>query len=280
MGAGFYIYTAKEVRVKIIMSYETIVIERNGAMGKLIFNRPDVLNAYNQTVSGDIVRGFRELAEDETVRVIVLTGAGRAFMAGADINMINAWSDLKNSKKIKTSLENMFTPNILEDCPKPVIAAINGFAFGMGCEIAMACDYRIAVESAKFGQPEIKIGVIPGAGGTQRLTRLIGITKALEMVTMGDPISADEALHFGLLNRIVPDDKLWEAVEMFVKRLANLSPLSLALCKKAVLRGIQMPLRDAINYERDLFCDVLITDDAQEGTKAFVEKRKPLFIGK
>lgn len=262
------------------MSYKTIVLERNGTMGKLIFNRPDVLNAYNQTVSGDILRGFKELAEDESVRVIVLTGAGRAFMAGADINMINAWSSLKDPKRIKTSLENMLTPNIFEDCPKPVIAAVNGFAFGMGCEIAMACDYRIAVESAKFGQPEIKIGLIPGAGGTQRLTRLIGITKALEMVTMGDAISAEEALDIGLLNRVVPDDKLWETVETFVKRLANLSPLSLALCKKAVLRGSQMPLREAVDYERDLFCDVLLTEDAQEGTKAFIEKRRPRFVGK
>jgi len=259
------------------MTYETIIIERSGPVGKLTFNRPDVLNAYNQTVSKEIICGFNELAEDETVRVIVFTGLGRAFMAGADINMVNEWADLKEPELIKNSLADMLTPNIFEDCPKPVIAAINGLTFGMGCEIAMACDYRIAVESALFGQPEIKIGIIPGAGGTQRLTRLIGMTKALEMVTIGDPIKADEALRLGLLNRVVPDDKLWEEVGAFVKRLANLSPSTLALCKQAVLRGSQMPLREAINYERELFCDVLLSDDAREGTQAFIEKRKPRF---
>ena len=262
------------------MAYETILVERSGHLGKLIFNRPDVLNAYNQTVSSEIIRGFQELAEDASIRVIVFTGTGRAFMAGADINMINAWSALKKPEFIKDALNNMFTPNMLEDCAKPVIAAINGLAFGMGCELAMACDYRIAIESAKFGQPEIKIGLIPGAGGTQRLTRLIGLPRALEMVTMGDPINADEALRLGLVNRVVPDDKLWEEVERFVKRLANLSPLSLGLCKHAVLKGSQMPLRQAIDYERALFCDVLLSDDAQEGTKAFIEKRKPSFTGK
>lgn len=262
------------------MAYETILIERSGPLGKVIFNRPDVLNAYNQTVSSEIIQGFNELAEDPSVRVIVFTGAGRAFMAGADITMINAWSAMKKPEFIKVSLGSMFTPNMLEDCGKPVIAAINGLAFGMGCEIAMACDYRIAVESAKFGQPEIKIGLIPGAGGTQRLTRLIGLPKALEMVTIGEPINADEALRFGLVNRVVPDGSLWEEVDRFVKRLANLSPLSLALCKKAVLKGSWMPLREAIDYERTLFCDVLLSDDAQEGTKAFIEKRKPSFVGK
>lgn len=262
------------------MSYETILIERNGPMGKLTFNRPDVLNAYSQAVSRDILGGFKELAEDDSIRVIVLTGAGRAFMAGADINMVNGWAAMKDEKRIKESLADMLTPNIFEDCPKPVIAAINGLAFGMGCEIAMGCDYRIAVESAKFGQPEIKIGIIPGAGGTQRLTRLVGLAKAMEMVTLGDPISADEAFCLGLINRVVPNDKLWEEVETFVRQLAAMSPLTLAFCKRAILKGSEMPLRSAVELERDLFCQIVLTEDAGEGTKAFLEKRKPKFQGK
>lgn len=261
------------------MTYETILVERNDAIGKITFNRPEVLNAYNQSVSKEILRGFRELEADEAVRVIMFTGAGKAFMAGADIGMVNDWSALKEPKAIMAALtdSDMLTLDVFEDSPKPVIAAINGIAFGMGCELAMACDFRIAEESAKFGQPEIKIGVIPGAGGTQRLPRLIGMTKALEMVTMGDPIGAEEAFRLGLLNRVVPDGKLWEEVEVFARRLSNLSAVSVALCKKAVLRGSQMPMREAVQYERELFSEVLLSDDAQEGTKAFLEKRKPQF---
>ncbi len=262
------------------MSYEAIILERSGVVGKLIFNRPDVLNAYNEALSRDIISGFKELAADESVKVIVLTGAGRAFMAGADINMVNGWSALKDPKRIRTSLENMLDPIIFEDCPKPVIAAINGLAFGMGCEISMACDFRIAVENAKFGQPEIKIGVIPGAGGTQRLTRLIGMAKSLEMVMVGEPIDAQEALRLGLLNKVVPKDKLWETVDAFAASLASMGAVALDMCKKSVHTGCEMPLRQGLDYERECFCNVLLTEDAQEGTKAFIEKRKPNFVGK
>ena len=238
-----------------------------------------MLNAYNQTVSNEMKRAFEELASDKSVRVIVFTGAGRAFMAGADINMVNNWAALKDPKAIQKGITDpkLFDPAMLEDCPKPVIAAINGLAFGMGCEVLMACDFRIAVESAKFGQPEIKIGVIPGGGGTQRLTRLVGKTKALEMNLIGEPISAEEGLRFGLLTRVVPDGKLWEEVGVFTKRLLNLSSESLGLCKQAVLQGISLPLREGILVERELFSRVLLTEDAQEGTKAFLEKRKPRF---
>ncbi|MCG6535483.1 MAG: enoyl-CoA hydratase [Syntrophales bacterium LBB04] len=264
------------------MSYETIIVERDNEIGKITFNRPDVLNAYSQTVSREIVRGFKELEAEKSVRVIIFTGAGRAFMAGADINMINNWSALKDSKKIveASSDPTMLRLEIFEDCPKPIIAAINGFAFGMGCELAMACDFRIAVQSAKLGQPEISIGVIPGGGGTQRLARLIGITKALEMNMTGQPISAEEAYRLGLLNRVVPDYKLWEEVFLFTKHLINLSAEALALCKQAVLKGIQMPLKEGLKLENQLFSQVLLTDDAQEGTSAFLEKRKPRFNAK
>jgi enoyl-CoA hydratase len=263
-----------------MMSYEAILLERTGAMGKLIFNRPKQLNAYNKTLSDEIRKGFYELADDEAVRVIVLTGAGRAFMAGADVNMVNGWSDLKDLGKIKRALGDMFNPNILEDCPKPTIAAVNGLAFGMGCEIAMGCDFRIAVESAQFGQPEIKLGIIPGAGGSQRMLHLVGATKALELISTGDPIDAREAYRIGLVNRVVPDDKLWPEVEAFAGRLLDKGPIALDIVKKLVYQGGGMSLRNGLDYERERFCEILLTEDAHEGTAAFLGKRKPQFKGK
>ena len=262
------------------MSYQTIIIEQSGGIGKLKFNRPEVLNAYNKTLSDEIMQGFRALEEDDGVRVIVLTGEGKAFMAGADINMVNGWADLGDTGKIRADLEKMLNPNILEDSPKPTIAAINGLAFGMGCEIAMACDYRIAVESAKFGQPEIKLGIIPGAGGSQRLKRLVGETWALEMISTGDPIDARQAYGIGLVNRVVPDAELWDSVEAFAARLTDKSSGALDICKKLVYVGGGMSLREGIEYERDRFCEILLTEDAAEGTRAFLEKRRPDFKGK
>ena len=262
------------------MDYETIILERSGSVGKLKFNRPKVLNAYNRTLSDEIIGGFRELENDEAIRVIVLTGEGKAFMAGADINMVNEWADLGDAEKIRAHLEKMLNPNILEDSPKPTIAAINGLAFGMGCEIAMACDYRIATESAMFGQPEVKLGIIPGAGGSQRLMRLVGATRALEMISTGDPIDAKRAYEIGLLNRVVPDAKLWDEVEAFAGRLTDKSSVALDVCKKLVYRGGDMSLREGIEYERDHFCKILLTEDAGEGTQAFLEKRRPEFKGR
>ena len=262
------------------MSYETVILERNGSIGKLKFNRPEVLNAYNKILSDEIIRGFRELEEDDAVRVIVLTGEGKAFMAGADINMVNGWADLGDVGKIKADLGKMLNPNILEDSPKPTIAAVNGLAFGMGCEIAMACDYRIAVESAQFGQPEIKLGIIPGGGGSQRLLRLVGATWALEMISTGDPINAKQAYGIGLINRVVADADLWNEVEAFAGRLTDKSSGALDICKKLVYTGGGMSLREGIDYERDRFCEILLTEDAAEGTQAFLEKRRPDFKGK
>jgi enoyl-CoA hydratase len=260
------------------MPYETIILEKNGVIGKLTFNRPESLNAYSKTLSDEMTAGINELARDESVRVIVLTGAGRAFMAGADINMVNEWS--KMGDKAADALAKMFQTTLLEDCPKPSIAAVNGLAFGMGCEVSMACDFRIAVESAKFGQPEIKIGAIPGAGGTQRLLRLVGATKALEMITTGDPIDAHEAYRIGLVNKVVPNDKLWEEVEAFAGRLADKPQVALRTCKRLIYEGGDMPLKQALKFEVKCFAEVVTTEDAQEGTRAFLEKRKPQFKGR
>jgi len=262
------------------MDYEAVILERNGSIGKLKFNRPEVLNAYNRTLSDEIIRGFHELENDDAIRVIVLTGEGKAFMAGADINMVNEWAGLGDAGKIRADLEKMLDPNILEDSHKPTIAAVNGLAFGMGCEIAMACDYRIAAESAMFGQPEVKLGIIPGAGGSQRLMRLVGATRALEMISTGDPIGARQAYDIGLINRVVPDDKLWDEVNTFAGRLTDKSSVALDICKKLIYTGGGMSLREGIDYERDRFCEILLTEDAAEGTQAFLEKRRPKFKGR
>ncbi len=262
------------------MSYESIILEKSGDIGKLIFSRPKVLNAYNKTLSDEIGKGFNELAADDSVKVIVLTGEGKAFMAGADINMVTGWSELDDVTKVNAALDEMLNPNLFEDCPKPVIAAINGLAFGMGCEIAMACDFRIASEKAKFGQPEIKIGIIPGAGGIQRLMNLVGATKALEMITIGDPIDAQEAYRIGLINKITPQDKLMEEVEAFAAKLAERPPIGIEICKKVTYKGGNMPIREGLEYERKKFCEILLSEDATEGTKAFLEKRKAEFKGK
>lgn len=262
------------------MAGSSILLERYESIGKLTFNRPEVLNAYNKTLSDEIFAGINELAEDNTVRLIVITGSGRAFMAGADIHMVNAWAGMGEYGKIRASMDSMLNPNILQDCPKPIIAAVNGLAFGMGCEIAIACDYRIAAASAVFGQPEIKIGVIPGGGGTQRLLHLVGRARALEMITTGDSVSAEEAYRIGLVNRVVPDENLWEAVDCFAKQLLRKSSVALQYCKQAIYQGENMSIRDGLDNERSLFCRTLSSEDAKEGTAAFLEKRKPNFRGK
>jgi len=238
------------------------------------FNRPEALNAINR----DFVEGLREVVEyakkNKSVRVIVLTGEGKAFCAGADIKMFSESSHFvarSTIEELGKVLEEM------EDLEVPVIAAINGFALGGGCEIAMACDIVIASEKASFGQPEINLGIIPGAGGTQRLARIVGWKKAMEMCLTGERISADEAYRLGLVNRVVEHDKLMDEAKKMVEVIKSKSPYAVALVKQAVNRGFKMELRDGIMYERDLFALSFSSPDAEEGIKAFVEKRKAEF---
>ena len=262
------------------MDDKTVLVETSGQIGKITFNRPKVLNAYNQDVSTRLIQAIEDLAADAAVRVIVITGAGKAFMAGADINMVNGWADQGDVDKIRESLEKMFSPNLLEDCPKPTIAAVNGLAFGMGCEVAMGCDYRIVADTAKFALPEIKLGIIPGAGGSQRMLRLVGATRALEMISTGDPIDAAEAYRIGLVNQVVAPETLWDAVEAFAGRLTDKSAHALKTAKKLIYQGGSVSLYEGVEYERERFCEILLTEDAAEGTRAFLEKRKPVFKGK
>lgn len=262
------------------MAFEKIKIEKRKNVGKIIFNRPEKLNAYDRNLSEELKQGVSDFCKDESVSVIVITGAGNAFMAGADIGMINGWIAEGEVKRIKKALSAMFNPNMLENCPKPTIAAVNGLAFGMGCEVAMACDFRIAASNAKFALPEIKLGLIPGGGGSQRLLRLVGATRALELIATGDPIDADEAYRIGLVNQVVESEDLWPAVDALTSRLTDKGALALQACKKLIYQGGDLPMYQAIDYERDIFSEILLTDDAAEGTMAFLEKRKAVFKGR
>ncbi|WP_456467693.1 enoyl-CoA hydratase/isomerase family protein [Archaeoglobus sp.] len=247
--------------------------EENGVLW-VKFNRPEALNAINR----DFVNGLREVVEyakgKKSVRVIVLIGEGKAFCAGADIKMFSESSHFEARSTIE-ELGKVLEE--LEDLEVPVIAAINGFALGGGCEIAMACDIIIASEKASFGQPEINLGIIPGAGGTQRLARIVGWKKAMEMCLTGERISAEEAFRLGLVNRVVEHDKLMDEAAKLAEVIKSKSPYAVALVKQAVNRGFKMGLRDGIMYERDLFALSFSSPDAEEGIKAFVEKRKPNF---
>jgi enoyl-CoA hydratase len=265
------------------MNFETIILEKKDGVAKITFNRPQVLNAFNPTMSDELKAAMKDIAADKAVKVVVLTGAGdRAFMSGADIDKtILHWVEMtKKGGKVKEEHASFFAPTMLEELPQPVIAAINGFTFGMGCEIALGCDIRIATENSQFGQPEIKLGIICGGGGTVRMTRLVGKSKAMEMCLTGDAINAQEAYRVGLVNQVVPQDKLEEAVNAMVKRLMSKGAVALNYTKKSIENTMNVSVPEAVEYEAKLFSDILKTEDACEGAKAFLEKRKANFKGK
>ncbi len=256
-------------------NFRTIVLEKKDKVAKIILNRPEVLNAINSEMIVEFKQAVECVGADETVKVIVITGTGRAFAAGADINMIKGLSALEmRDVGIGPSLR------LLEHMDKPVVAAINGLALGGGCEIALACDIRICTEDAIFGQPEIRLGVMPGAGGTQRLPRLIGKAKAMELLLTGDTIKASEAKRLGLVNDVVPAAELESAVQRVVKKLLEKSGTTLKLIKSAVIRGMEMNFDAGLAYEREVFSLCFASEDAQEGIAAFLEKRAPQFKGR
>lgn len=241
------------------------------------FNRPEALNAINEEFVAELKKAVELAKTDKEVRVVILTGEGRAFCAGADVKMFSRLSAFRAREVIE---ELGKTLEELEDLPVPVIAAVNGFAFGGGCEIAMACDILIASENAVFGQPEINLGIIPGAGGTQRLARIVGWKKAMELCLTGERIDARTAEKLGLVNRVVEHAKLFEEVKTFAEKLKAKSPKALMLVKQAVNRGFKSSLGNGLKYERDLFALSFTSKDAEEGIRAFVEKRAPKFEGR
>jgi enoyl-CoA hydratase len=260
------------------MSYETLLVERDGAVALLTLNRPKVLNALNSQTLDELRRAILELKYDEGVRAVVITGAGeKSFVAGADINELAVMTP-PGGREHAMAGQHVF--DLIELMGKPVIAAINGFALGGGCELAMACTLRIASETARLGQPEINLGLIPGYAGTQRLARIVGRGRALELLLTGDQITAPEALRLGLVNRVVPAADLLAEARKLAFALAAKAPIAVRYILDAVNKGLDMPFAQAQTYEATLFGLVSSTDDMREGTTAFLEKRKAEFKGR
>jgi enoyl-CoA hydratase len=238
-------------------------------------NRPKELNALNPELMQELRDALLALDKNDSVRVIILTGNEKAFAAGADIKQM---ADKTAIDMLK--IDQFQTWDQIRKTKKPIIAAVSGFALGGGCELAMMCDMIIASETAKFGQPEIKIGVIPGAGGTQRLTRAIGKAKAMELVLTGRFLSADEAHHYGLVNKVVPTEMYMYEATQLATEIANMSPVACQLAKEAVNRSFETHLDEGLHFERKNFYLAFASEDQKEGMKAFIEKRKPEFQGK
>ncbi len=257
---------------------EHIQVERDGGVATITINRPKVLNALSTPTLDELRRAILALTHDDSVRAVIITGAGeKSFIAGADINELSQQTPT-GGREHAIAGQHVF--DLIENMGKPVIAAINGYALGGGCELAMACTIRIAADTAKLGQPEINLGIIPGYGGTQRLSRLIGRGRALELLLTGDQITAAEAHRLGLVNRVVTGANLMGEARKLAQALAAKAPIAVRYIIDAVNRGLQMPLPDAQVFEATLFGLVSTTEDMREGTKAFLDKRKAEFKGK
>jgi enoyl-CoA hydratase len=259
--------------------YETLELDIDGPVARLTLMRPEKLNAFDERMSSELVRATQRIASDEDVAVVVLRGTGDNFMGGADIGMLQQWAKLTRDDLRQRLLEG-FSPSMLEQLPQPVVAAVDGFALGMGCEVALACDLRIITDRARFGLPEITLGLMPGAGGSQRLPRLIGRTRAAEVVLSGRTLDASEATAYGMANRCVAADELDAAVDELVASLLSRSPLALRRAKAALRASDERTLVEGIEVEFGLFVDSVLTEDAHEGTAAFLEKRRPTFVGR
>src|SRR5713226_3138671 len=260
------------------LNLETILYAKKGAIAYVTLNRPKVLNALNKRTWEDLKAAFKDAQNDVAVRGVILTGAGdKAFIAGADI------SELARATAIDAERSSRFGQAVLdliENLGKPVVAAINGFALGGGCETAMACTIRIAVDSAKFGQPEVTLGLLPGGGGTQRLPRLVGKGRALQLILSGEMISAQEAHRIGLVNEIVPPAELIARAEAILKKIGANAPIAVRLSLEAVNKGLETGQAEGLLLEAAYFGLCAATEDKKEGTSAFLEKRRPQFHGR
>lgn len=257
------------------MAWDYLLLENEDAVATLTINRPDKLNALTEETMDEMIQAFDSLANDSSVKVVLLKGAGeKAFVAGGDIGVMQPLTPLQ-ARRVALKAQKLF--DMIEQSPKPVIAVLQGYTLGGGCELAMACDIRIAGEKAKLGQPEVNLGIIPGFGGTQRLPRLVGPAKAKELLFTGEMLSAAEAEKLGLVNKVVPQDELAGAALKMAQTIATKSAVALQLNKEAVNNGMQMELKRAIEYEADLFGLCFSTHDQKEGMKAFLEKRPAEF---
>ena len=261
-----------------VLTLANVLYEKRGAIAYVTVNRPKVLNALNTPTWKDLQVAFEDARDDAAVRGVILTGAGdKAFVAGADI------SELAHATAVEAERSSRFTQEVLdliENLGKPVVAAINGFALGGGCETAMACTIRIAVEHARFGQPEVKLGLPPGGGGTQRLPRLVGKGRALQLILCGEAISAQEAYRIGLINEVVPASNLIARAEAILKMIASNAPIAIKLSLEAVNKGLDTSQSAGLALEASYFGLCAGTQDKKEGTSAFLEKRAPQFLGR
>lgn len=257
------------------MSYQNVLVTKEGAIGIVQLNRPKVLNALNFEVMSELVSGLEELDREAAVKVMILTGGERAFAAGADL------AEMSQATPVELMLGRRFELwDRISKISKPIIAAVSGYCLGGGNELAMNCDLIVASETATFGQPEINVGIIPGAGGTQRLPRVVGKYKAMEMILTGKSISADEAYRIGLVNHVVPPESLMEEAKKIATDIASKPPISIRSAKEAILKAQDTTLEVGLEFERKAFCLLFATEDGKEGMKAFLEKRKPTFKGK
>jgi len=256
------------------MSYTTILTETRGRVGLITLNRPQAMNALNRTLLSELVSALTAFDSDEAVGAMVITGSQRAFAAGADIKEM---AEASAVEMLTSSFVELFDG--IRNVRKPVIAAVSGYALGGGCELAMSCDMIVASETAKFGQPEVTIGVIPGAGGTQRLTRAVGKALAMEMVLNNRMLTAGEAAQFGLVNRVVPVERFLEEAMALASEVAGRAPLAVRLGKEAVNKAFELSLTEGLEAERRAFYMLFATEDQKEGMKAFVEKRKAEWKG-
>jgi enoyl-CoA hydratase len=255
------------------MPFENIIVEKREAVGLVTLDRPQALNALCNALVAELGEALDDMEADDTIGCVVLTGSDKAFAAGADIKEMQSQSylDAYLADFITSGWERVTT------CRKPIIAAVAGYALGGGCELAMMCDVILAADTAKFGQPEITIGTIPGAGGSQRLTRAVGKAKSMEMILTGRMMDAEEAERAGLVSRIVPADDLVEEAMKTAAKIASMSLPSVIMAKEAVNRAFETTLTEGVRFERRLFHSTFATDDQKEGMAAFIEKRKPVF---
>ena len=260
------------------MTFENIHLEKKNKIAYVTVDRPKVLNALSASTMNELHAAFTEISDDRDLRAVILTGAGeKAFIAGADINEL-AKNDAIQAREFALRGQEVF--HLVENCGKPVIACINGYALGGGCELALACTMRLASENAKLGQPEVKLGIIPGYGGSQRLPRLVGKGPAFQILLTGEPISAQEAHRIGLVNEVVPLERLIPRAEEIAQKIIAMAPLAIQYCLEAVHHGYDLPLSEGLFLEATLFALCCATEDKKEGTTAFLEKRLANFTGR
>jgi len=257
------------------LTYKNILTSTEDQIGIVTLNRPNVLNALSHDLMDELVNALQEFDTDDKIRAIILTGSERAFAAGADIKEMSEETSISIMQK-----DRFASWDKIRQVKKPIIAAVSGFALGGGCELVMNCDIIIASESAQFGQPEISIGVIPGAGGTQRLTRVVGKHKAMEMILTGRPITAQEAFACGLVNKVAPVELFLEEAKAMAREIAKKSPVAVKLAKEAILKTYDTFINDGLQFERKNFYLLFSSEDQKEGMRAFLEKRPASFVGR